>query len=175
MAKRETIGIVQIYTGTGRGKTTAALGLALRASGAGMRVYIQQFMKRGNFSEIRAIRRIKNIEVGQCGRCSYVRRNPTRLDYECARRGMLKAARLIASGRYDLIILDEINVALNKGIVSEDGVIDMINSRPSHVGLVLTGRDCPKRVRDSADLITEMRNIRHPFDRGACARRGIEY
>ena len=174
MAKRLKKGLIQIYTGAGKGKTTAALGLALRASGAGMKVYILQFIKNAAYSEIRALARISNIKVEQCGRGCFIKGKPKPEDMECARRGLAKARRNTMSGKYDLVILDEANIALKFGLIGVEEILDLIAHKPETVELVLTGRHCPSRIIKQADLVTEMKNIRHPYDKGIPARRGIE-
>ena len=174
MASLKT-GYVHVYTGNGKGKTTAALGLALRASGAGMKVCIQQFAKNKNYSEIKALRRIANIKVSQCGNRSFIIGKPACSDIECAKKGFEEARKDILSKKYDVVILDEINVALKLGLIDIKGVIDIIKSKPTSVELVLTGRYCPLAIRKIADLVTEMREIRHPYRRGIGGRKGIEY
>ncbi|MDD5428581.1 MAG: cob(I)yrinic acid a,c-diamide adenosyltransferase [Candidatus Omnitrophica bacterium] len=169
------LGLVQVYTGSGKGKTTAALGLALRASGAGLKVSIQQFAKSGEYCEIKALRRLGNIKVSQCGSKCFIKGRPDTSDIECARRGLKKAKGDIFSGKFDLVILDEVNVAMKLKLIKIKDVIDVIKRRPKSVELVLTGRDCPASIKKMADLVTEMREIRHPYKRGINARRGIEY
>lgn len=168
-------GCVHAYTGNGKGKTTAALGLALRASGAGLKVCIQQFAKNKDYSEIKALRGIKNIKVYQCGRGAFIRGKPTCSDIECARKGFDAAKKNIASKKYDLIILDEINVAMKLGLIDISSVLEIIKDKPAGVELVLTGRGCPSEVKRVSDLVTEMREIKHPYRQGLVGRRGIEY
>lgn len=175
MRNRLKTGLIQIYTGSGKGKTTAAIGLAMRASGAGLSVYMQQFIKNAAYSEIRAIAKVKNIKIEQCGRGCFVKGKPKPRDLECAQRGLKRSARAIRSGAYDLVILDEINVAIRVGLFSKEEVINMLSQKPASVEVVLTGRYCPPEIMKKADLVTEMKNVRHPFDKGAQARRGIEY
>jgi cob(I)alamin adenosyltransferase len=175
MATSLTKGLVQIYTGDGKGKTTAALGLAVRAAGAGVNVYILQFIKSDAYSELRSIRKIKNITIEQCGRGCFIKGEPKRIDITRARQGLAKAARHIASGRYGMVILDEINCALNARLIKSGAVTEIIRNKPENVELVLTGRCCPPAVMKHADLITEMKNLRHPYDKGVPSRRGIEY
>ena len=174
MASLKT-GYVHVYTGNGKGKTTAALGLALRASGAGMKVCIQQFAKNKNYSEIKALRRIANIKVSQCGNRSFIIGKPACSDIECAKKGFEEARKDILSKKYDLVVLDEINVAIKLGLIDVQEVINIIKRKPISVELVLTGRHCPPAIRRLADLVTEMREIRHPYRRGIVGRRGIEY
>ena len=168
-------GYVQVYTGNGKGKTTAAFGLALRASGAGLKVYIQQFVKKKDSGEITALRNIDNIVVGRCGRGPFIIGKAQAADIKLANAGLAKAKKKILSGKYDLVILDEINIALKLGLVKCDEVLDIIKCRSASVELVLTGRNCPKKIKNAADLITDMREVRHPYRSGVIARRGIEY
>ena len=168
-------GYVHVYTGNGKGKTTAALGLALRASGAGLNVCIQQFGKKGNYGEIKALRKIGNIKVSQCGNGSFIMGRPASPDIKCAKRGLEQAKRDIFSKKYDVIILDEINIAMKLGLIDVRDVIRILKDRPTSVELVLTGRDCPPGVKRIADLVTEMKEVRHPYRRGITGRKGIEY
>jgi cob(I)alamin adenosyltransferase len=113
--------------------------------------------------------------VEQCGRGCFIRGNPKLKDTECARQGLAKAGKRIKSGRYGLVILDEINVAVKLGLISVEDVLGLISHKPKKVELVLTGRSCPPGLLKRADLVTEMKNIRHPYEKGVLARRGIEY
>lgn len=169
-------GLIQIYTGDGKGKTTAALGLALRARGAGLKVYLGQFIKKGEFSEIKALRHFcPDITIRQCGRGRFVKGKPRPADSKCARKGLIDLKRAMLSKKYDLVIADEINCAVKAGLISVKEILRLIDKKPSSVELVLTGRNAPRQVMKRADLITEMRKIKHPFDRGEAGRRGIEY
>ncbi|NQU95019.1 MAG: cob(I)yrinic acid a,c-diamide adenosyltransferase [Candidatus Omnitrophica bacterium] len=166
-------GLVEIYTGNGKGKTTAALGLALRASGAGLKVYIVQFIKGKPYSEIKSLKKIKNIKIEQCGRGCFIKK-PCNKDFECAQNGLISAEKNIMSKKYDLVILDEINVALKLGLVKTVDIINIIKNRPRSVELVLTGRYCPRSLFKYADLLTEMKEIKHPYQKGIKARLGVE-
>jgi len=168
-------GLIQIYTGDGKGKTTAALGLALRAAGAGLKVYLGQFIKKGEFSEIKALRRLKpKIIVCQYGGGRFVKGKPSAADIRCAKKGLATLRKAMLSGKYDLVIADEINCAVNAGLIAAKEVLLLIATKPAGVELVLTGRNAPRQIMKRADLITEMRKIRHPFDRGQPGRMGIE-
>lgn len=175
MVKRLKNALVHIYTGTGKGKTTAAFGLAVRAAGAGLKVCIYQFIKGSPYSENNIFDHIDMINIEQCGRGCFIKGKPGPKDIECAERGFKKACASIHSGKYDLVILDEINIALKLELIKASEVIDMIKDKPSSVELVLTGRYCPKSLLKYADLVTEMRKVKHPFDKGILARKGIEY
>ena len=168
-------GLVHIYTGTGKGKTTAAFGLALRAAGAGISVCIHQFIKGTPYSEDAIFKKIKNIRLRQCGRGCFIKGRPGPKDIACARKGLKRARNDILSGRYGMVILDEANIALKLRLIKTRDVIEIIKQRPSHVELVLTGRHCPRSLLRYADVVTEMRKIKHPFDKGVPARKGIEY
>lgn len=170
-------GRVQIYTGDGKGKTTAALGLALRASGHGVRVKIIQFMKGWEFyGELEAVKSLPNITIIQTGRPDYVYKGAeTEADFSEARRGLAIASECMESGCCDMLILDEINVALDFELISLESVVDLIKKRPERMELVLTGRNADYRLFAYADLISEMREIKHPYRQGICARKGVEY
>jgi cob(I)alamin adenosyltransferase len=168
-------GYIQVYTGEGKGKTTAALGLALRAAGAGMRVFIGQFLKKKSCCEHKALERFGDlITVAQFGSGFVIGSKRTPAELRVAQKGIAEVERLIASGEYDLVILDEINVAIHSGLVCVDTVVKMLDEKPSHVEIVLTGRHADKRIVKKADLVTEMKEIRHYFKKGVVARKGIE-
>lgn len=170
-------GLTQIYTGDGKGKTTAALGLALRAAGQGARVVIIQFMKGwSHYGEIRSVALIPNITLVQTGRPDYVYRGKEEPeDYNEASLGLKLAREFAASGKCDMLILDEINVALDYGLVSLDSVVHLVMEKPEGLELVMTGRYANQRLIELADLVTEMREIKHPYRDGVTARRGVEY
>ena len=169
-------GCVQIYTGNGKGKTTAALGLALRAFGAGLKIYLGQFIKKGQFSEIKALRRFHpNIIVRQYGSGCFIKGKPTPADIRCAQKGLNDLGRAMISEKHDLVIADEIICAMNAGLLTAKEILRLIDKKPPMVELVLTGRNAPNQIIKRADLVTEMRKIRHPFDKGICGRKGIEF
>lgn len=169
------MGLTQIYTGDGKGKTTAALGLAVRAAGAGLKVYIMQFIKGAPCGEHKILRNIGNVKVEWCGMSRFIKKKPTRKDIECAGKGFRRARGIIDSGKYDVVILDEINAAIDAGLLEHADVLSAIREKPASVELVLTGRYCPKSLFKEADLVTEMRKVKHPYDKGIVARRGVEY
>lgn len=170
-------GCVQVYTGDGKGKTTAALGLAMRACGHGARVVIIQFMKGWEFyGELEAVKLLPQVTIIQTGRPDYVYRGQeTEEDYAEARRGLRAALDLIEKNGCDMLILDEVNVALAFGLISLDELVSLIKKRPECMELVLTGRGAHERVLELADLITEMREIKHPYQEGICSRKAVEY
>ena len=167
-------GLIQVYTGDGKGKTTAALGLALRAAGQGMRVGFIQFIKGETCGEHRFVSRYHPFEIVQMGGGG--RRAGSGDEPSAAARHTLSYAReQMLSGRYDLLVLDEVLVAIRKGLITTQAVLDLMAARPDAVELVLTGRDAPPEIVARADLVTEMRLIKHPFQKGIAARAGIEY
>lgn len=170
-------GLVQVYTGDGKGKTTAALGLALRAAGHGLRVCIVQFMKGWpDYGELAALRHQPNISLVQFGRPNFVdRRNPHTEDVRLAQQALQYSLDVLREGHYDVLILDEINVALDFGLISLDQVLSLLDGRPLQVELVLTGRGAHPQVIERADLVTDMREVKHPYAKGVAARKGIEY
>jgi len=170
-------GLIQVYTGDGKGKTTAALGLALRAAGQGLRVYIVQFMKGWpDYGELTALRHQPNITLVQFGRPDWVNRdNPDPRDVRMAQEAWQHGLDVLSDGRYDVVVLDEINVALDYGLVSLQQVLALLEARPGHVELVLTGRNAHPEVVRRAHLVTEMRAVKHPYDAGIDGRKGIEY
>lgn len=168
-------GYIQVYTGNSKGKTTAALGLAIRAAGAGLKIYIAQFVKMKRCSEHKILEKLgKHITVKQYG-TGFLRGNkPSKAALAAARKGLAEVTGIITSGEYDLVILDEINVALHYGLLEVDDVLDLLEQKPTPVELVLTGRYADERIMHKADLVTEMREIKHYYDKGVKARIGIE-
>ena len=168
-------GYVQVYTGTGRGKTTAALGLAIRAVGAGLKVYIGQFIKKGNYSEIRILKtRFPEVTIKQYGRGCFVKGKPLPEDVRAAKRGLSELRKTMLGKHYDLVIADELSPAVSAGLLNIEDVLRLIDDKPEHVELVITGRGAHQRLVRRADLVTDMRNIRHYFAKGVRARKGIE-
>ena len=170
-------GLVQVYTGDGKGKTSAAFGLALRAVGRDLKVYVIQFIKGGfDYGELYVVKRLPNFKMETFGRGKFVIEvPPSKEDVKLAKEAFKLAKEVVSGGEYDVVILDEINVALHLKLVGVDEVRDLIRNKPEHVELVLTGRDAPPEVVELADLVTEMREIKHPYTKGARPRRGIEY
>lgn len=169
-------GLVQVYTGNGKGKTTAAMGLGLRAVGAGLSVFMIQFMKGRRYSEIDAIERIPRFEVRQFGRDEFVsKKNPAQVDIDFAREGLAFARGVVEGGKHDVVILDEINVALDFNLVPLEEVLRLIADKPAHVELVCTGRYAPPELVAKADLVTDVGEVRHPYQQGIQARKGIDW
>lgn len=177
----ERHGLVIVHTGDGKGKTTAALGLALRAWGGGLRVLILQFIKGGQrYGELDAIAALKNvrdtIEVRQCG-LGFTKRDEARKPehIKAAQETLREAKDEILSGAWDLVILDEINYAVKFGLLDVQEVLALLQEKPSQLHLVLTGRDARPEIVEAADLVTEMHLVKHPFKKGIKAQKGIEF
>ncbi len=168
-------GYVHVYTGNGKGKTTAAIGLAIRAAGAGMRVYIAQFVKGMHYSELDALARYADrITLKQYGRECFIEREPVEEDVRAARQGLEEVKGIVASGDYQMVILDEANIATRYNLFSPDELIELVRSKPEPMELVITGRNADPKVVALADLVTEMKEIKHYYNRGVQARAGIE-
>lgn len=170
-------GLVQVYTGKGKGKTSAAFGLILRAIGRGLKVYVVQFIKGGfDYGELYVVDELPNVTLKAFGKGKFVKeRPPKNEDVELARKALTLAETIVESGEHDIVILDEINVALNLKLIKTERVLKLINNKPVYVELVLTGRYAPEEIIEAADLVTEMKEIKHPYNKGFQARRGIEY
>ncbi len=168
-------GYVQVYTGSGKCKTTAALGLVVRAVGAGLRVYLGQFIKGGDYSEIRLLRaRFPEVTVEQYGDGDFVRGQPSPEAIASAQHGLAALDSALHSGVYDVVIADEAPVAVKAGLITEADLFALIDRKPDTVELVLTGRDASPALQARADLVTEMRCIKHYYDAGVQGRKGIE-
>ncbi len=168
-------GYVQVYTGDGKGKTTASIGLAVRAAGAGLRVFIIQFLKKGDYSEIKALARFSDlISVEQYGSGRFVKGKPSEEDMAAGKTGLEKAKTVLTSGEYDVVIVEEGNVAAACGLFPVQALLDMVAMKPENVELVITGRGADPALVDAADLVTEMRAVKHYYEQGVKARVGIE-
>jgi cob(I)alamin adenosyltransferase len=169
-------GIVHVYTGSGKGKTTAAIGLGLRASGAGFKVHMVQFMKGRRYNELNSIEKLQNFTVSQHGRDEFVSKgNPEQIDLDLAKEGFEFAKDLVKKGKHDIIILDEINVAVDYNLIPLKDVIKLIEEKPQKLELILTGRYAHPEINKIAELVTEMLEIKHPYQKGVDARRGIDF
>jgi len=168
-------GYIHLYTGNGKGKTTAALGLALRAAGAGKSVFIAQFVKGMFYSELNALKRFPEISLKQYGLDCFIVKKPTQNDIAAARKGLDEVAEIILKDKYDMLILDEICIALHYHLFEVDEVIALLNAKPAEMEIVMTGRYAPPELFEVADLITEMKEIKHYYNKGIEARKGIEF
>jgi len=170
-------GFIQVYTGNGKGKTTAALGLALRAAGHGFRVYIGQFLKGQAYGELRSARKLAPfITIEQFGRKGFIHvtENPEDEDIDRARQGLRKCLKAMLSRKFQVVVLDEINVALHFRLLAEKDAHDFLDKKPPDVEVILTGRYAPASLIRRADLVTEMKEKKHYYSRGVRARPGIE-
>lgn len=170
-------GLVEVFTGDGKGKTTAALGTIFRAVGHGLHVCIVHFMKgQYPYGEYKTAEKCPNVTIGVFGRISFVDpNNIEEVDKEEARKALDYASNAIYNGKYDIVILDEVNIASGWGLIDVEDVIRLIKEKPDDVELILTGRYADKRIIDCADLVTEMVSRKHPYEKGIKARLGIEY
>ena len=170
-------GYIHVYTGDGKGKTTAALGLVLRAAGHGLKSYIIQFMK-GNieYGELNAAKMLKGlVTIKQMGRASFVnKKNPAPKDIQMAQDALNMARDILTKNEFDIVVLDEINVALDFKLISLEEVLELCRTKSANVELILTGRNAHKKIMDIADLVTEMNCVKHYYDNGVRARQGIE-
>ena len=173
----KSAGCIQVYTGNGKGKTTAALGQALRAAGWGLRTYIGQFMKGQKYGELASAAKLEGlIVIEQFGKKSFIHvgENPSKQDIARARKGLKSCREAMLSGGFRIVVLDEINTAIFFKLLPEADVIELMDSRPAEVELILTGRYAPKSFIRKADLVTEMKEIKHYYAQGVQARKGIE-
>lgn len=177
MAEKNDKGMVQVFTGNGKGKTSAALGAVLRASGHGLRVYIVFFMKgKYPYGEFSILPKLPNVDVASFGfRCFTDPANIKPEEIEQAKLALSAAREAMLSGNYDLVVLDEVNVAVAEKLLDLDEVVRLIDDKPRNVELILTGRYADSRLIELADLVTEMVKLKHPYDKGVLARKGIEY
>ena len=189
-------GYVQVYTGNGKGKTTAALGITMRASGAGKKIAFVQFMKALGYSEQKILPTLPGVTWKTLGKPFFIAKkgsiseedlaqygdscvvfeedNPPADYVKMISDGFAEAKEMVMSGDFDMVVLDEINCAMYFGLLSIDEVLDLIRNKPAHTELILTGRYAPDEIIEAADLVTEMREIKHYYNKGVQARKGIE-
>lgn len=178
MSQQLEQGLVSIFTGDGKGKTTAAIGTVVRAAGHGLRAFVVFFMKGKDYvhGENNILSKLPNVTLASFGQNGWVDRDNVKpVHREQARLALAAAREAMLGGTYDLVVLDEINIAINYGLIELDEVIKLINDKPQNVELILTGRNTDTRLVQMADLVTEMLMIKHPYARGIKARRGIDY
>jgi len=175
MKKEGGLGLIQIYTGKGKGKTTASLGLAIRAAGHNFKIAIIHFMKIWDYGEVKSLKKL-GIDLFRYGTTELIDpKNPSPIDYEEAEKAILKAEKLIEKSDYDILILDEINVAVDFSLIPIKRVVDLLDKKPDNLELVLTGRNCPQELIERADLVSVIDEIKHPYQGGMEARKGIEF
>ena len=167
--------MIQVYTGNGKGKTTAAFGLALRAAGAGLNVYIGQFAKGRSYNEIKTLKKIGNIKVEQFGRSCFITKAPKKIDIQMALAGLKRSNEIIAQKKYQVVILDEVNIAVKLKLILLSDLLKLIKHAPKNIELVLTGRHAHSEVIKLADLVSQVKEIKHYYANGVKARRGIEF
>lgn len=167
--------MIQVYTGSGKGKTTAALGLALRAAGAGLRVYFCQFLKGSYRCESVSLKKVKNIKIQRFGAKNFIRKRPGKKDIELARKGLAAIKKIIRDKNYDVIVLDEANVALSLNLLPLKEVLETIKKVPRNKEVIITGRNAPPEILECADLVSDIKEVKHYFRKGVKARKGIEY
>ena len=173
---RNGLGLVHIYTGNGKGKTTAAFGLAFRAAGRGLSVLIVQFLKPSDgYGEQLACGKFPNVELLCLGLDHFVSKNPKQEDIDAARSALDKTLELMRSGKYDIVIMDEAINAVRMKLIPDTDLIDALKSRPAHIEVVMTGRGITPALEEYADYVTEMKLVKHPYDRGIQARAGVEF
>jgi len=170
-------GMIQLYTGDGKGKTTASLGQALRACGHGLKVLMIQFMKGSkNYGELLSSESVQGLEIVQKGLPTFVKKGePSEEDLRLAAEGMDLARKAVKEAVHDILILDEINCAVDYGLVDVDEVLDLVRSKPEKMELIMTGRYAPRELMEVADLVTEMKEIKHHYNTGVEMREGIEF
>jgi len=168
-------GYIQVYTGNGKGKTTSALGLSIRAAGAELNVLIAQFIKAGDYSEIKALKRFSDrITVVQFGSGRFIKGKPSPEEIAAAVKGLAFIKNAMKTSKYDIIIMEEANVAAACGVIQTKDILDIMEMKPGNVELVITGRGADPKIIEKADLVTEMKEIKHYFQKGVKARVGIE-
>ena len=168
-------GYVHVYTGNGKGKTTAALGLAIRAVCAGKKVFFGQFIKGMDYSELACTDFVPNLEIKQFGRDCFIYHAPTEKDIKCAKDGLKEFKEILSRDDYDMVVMDELNIALHYKLFSVEEVIEIVKNRKEHIELIITGRYAPDELIELADLVTEMKEIKHYYTSGVEARKGIEF
>jgi cob(I)alamin adenosyltransferase len=169
-------GYIQLYTGNGKGKTTAAFGLALRAVGAGKRVFIAQFIKGKPYSENEAVSNfLPAITIMQYGLDCFIYNNPTANDIQAAKNGLFEVSQIITEANYDVVVLDEACIAIYYNLFSSSELIEILKSKPETMEIIITGRYASADLIEFADLVTEMNQVKHYYTKGIAARKGIEY
>ncbi len=167
-------GYIHVYTGNGKGKTTAALGLALRAICAGKKVFIGQFIKGMEYSELKSVDYLPNLVIEQFGRDCFIYKDPEEEDFRLAKAGLDKCRNILKEGNYDIVILDELNIAIYYNLFTVEEAIEAIKERAPHMEVIITGRYAEEEIIQIADLVTEMEEIKHYYNNGVEARKGIE-
>jgi len=168
-------GYIHVYTGNGKGKTTAAIGLSVRAIGAGKKVFFAQFVKGQTYSESKTIQHfLPQITIKQYGLDCFIYNNPKQEDIDIARKGFQEVSEIILAGKYDVVVLDESNIAIFYNLFSGEELIDVLKGKPVQTEIIITGRYATDKLIEFADLVTEMKEVKHYYNQGIQARIGIE-
>lgn len=167
-------GYVHVYTGNGKGKTTAALGLAVRAISAGKKVFFGQFIKGMDYSELKSQEFIPNLKIQQFGKDCFIEKDPTDADIKLAKDGLELCKEILKNGEYDIVVLDELNIAIHYNLFSLEEAIDAIENRAPHVEVIVTGRYAEDKLIEIADLVTDMKEVKHYYMKGIESRKGID-
>jgi len=169
-------GYIQVYTGNGKGKTTAAFGLTLRAAGAGKKVFFAQFVKGQVYSEVKAVQEfLPSVTIRQYGLDCFIFNKPKQADIDIARQGFEEVSKIILSGEYDIVVLDEANIAIYYNLFTANELIQVLKQKPEETEIIITGRNASAEIIEFADLVTEMKEIKHYYTQGVNARIGIEF
>ncbi|MHA1206012.1 MAG: cob(I)yrinic acid a,c-diamide adenosyltransferase [Candidatus Hodarchaeales archaeon] len=173
----EGLGCIHVISGDGKGKTTSSLGLALRAAGHGFRTLMIQFMKKGwDYGELKAVKLLPNIQIVQYGTPDFVdKTQPLPIDYQEAKAALERFSEELRSKQWDIIILDEVNVAIDYKLISEDAILKELEKKPKNIEIVLTGRNASQALIDLADYYTKVQSIKHPYQQKIIARKGVEF
>jgi len=176
-AKSDKLGLIQVFTGDGKGKTTAALGEALRACGHNFKVLVVQFMKgQIKYGEVTITPKVPNLELKQFGLPTFVKKgDPSDEDLRLAKQGFEFAKSAIMGKKYDMVILDELNVAIDYGLIKLKDALDLLKNKPTDVEIIITGRYAPQQIIDIADLVSRIEEVKHPYQKGVAARKGVEW
>lgn len=168
-------GYIQVYTGNGKGKTTAALGASIRAVCAGKKVFFGQFIKGMEYSELKCVDYLDGLEIKQFGRDCFIENEPSEGDIRCAKAGLAEFKKILVEDEYDMVVMDELNIALFYKLFSLEEVMKVIKSKKENIDLIITGRYAPDELIELADLVTDMQEVKHYYNEGVEARQGIEY
>lgn len=168
-------GYIHVYTGNGKGKTTAALGLSIRAVCAGKKVFFGQFIKGMDYSELECVDFVPNLIIKQFGRDCFIYNDPTEEDINCAKEGLNELRYILKEGKYDVVVMDELNIALYYKLFSVEEAIEVIENRSKNVEVIITGRYAQEEIINIADLVTDMKEVKHYYMEDVEARKGIEF
>jgi len=177
LSDSEHLGCIHVISGDGKGKTTSSLGLALRAAGHGFKTLMIQFMKKGwDYGELKAVELLPNIQIIQYGTPDFVdKTQPLPIDYQEAKAALKRFSKELRSKQWDIIILDEVNVALDYKLIPEENILEELKNKPKNIEIVLTGRNASQALIDLADYYTKVQSLKHPYQQKITARKGVEF